>query len=149
MTTIEDGVRAWARGIYPVEAGAELLIRQRRTIYDGAPWLTEQESSYAPARSRMVAIDVGALLEGTGGYSGGERQLIRIAASLLGGPPVDLSEDVPGLDRANIELVLAAIAHANGSHEHCGIRPNTGGGAVSLIRLPSLHPWPDGTRQHA
>jgi hypothetical protein len=75
MITIEDGVRAWARGIYATEAGAELLIRQHRAIHEGAPWLTELEP-FDPAVPRMVAIDIDTLLDGTCGYSGGESRLI-------------------------------------------------------------------------
>jgi len=37
MTAIEDAVRAWVHGIYPTEAGVELLIRGGRAIYEGAP----------------------------------------------------------------------------------------------------------------
>jgi len=53
-----------------------------------------------------------------GALSGGETRLLRIAASLLGGPPVDLSRNLAGLDREHLQLVLDAIAHAGGSHEH-------------------------------
>jgi len=34
------------------------------------------------------------------------------------GVPVDLADAVTGLDRHNLALVLAALSHANGSHEH-------------------------------
>lgn len=50
--------------------------------------------------------------------SGGETRLLRIAASLLGGPPVDLSSNLAGLDREHLQRVLVAIAHAGGGHEH-------------------------------
>lgn len=36
---VVEGVCAWAKGAYPLEAGVELLIRQGRAIYVGAPWL--------------------------------------------------------------------------------------------------------------
>ena len=83
--------------------------------------------------------------------SGGEARLLRIAASLLGGDPVLLYEAVPGLDREHVQLVLAAIAHANGSHEHSGPpmpdpdgRYRTSDGTrMSFARLGSLYPWPD------
>lgn len=40
MTTpTADALRAWAKGIYPTEAGVELLIRSGRAVYDGAPWI--------------------------------------------------------------------------------------------------------------
>ncbi len=134
-TTTADALRAWAKGIYPSEAGVELLIRSGRAVYDGAPWITRDGD--------MAWIDVDALLRETGAWSGGERRLVRIAASLLGGPAVDLSEDVPGLDRANADLVLAAIAHANGSHEHSGVDYDDNGQPTGFSARPTLYPWPE------
>lgn len=69
---------------------------------------------------------------------------MRIAASLLSGPPVDLAEDVPGLDRHNAALVLAAIAHANGSHESSDMTFDTDGKPAGFHALGSLHPWLEG-----
>ena len=77
-TTTADALRAWAKGIYPTEAGVELLIRSGRAVSDGAPWITRDGD--------MAWIDVDELLRETGAWSGGERRLVRIAASLLGGP---------------------------------------------------------------
>lgn len=82
--------------------------------------------------------------------SGGETRLLRIAASLLDGPPVDLSRNLAGLDRLHIQLALAAVAHASGSHEHSGpLIPDLQGRHVdragvrmSFQRLGSLYPWP-------
>ena len=109
-TTTADALRAWAKGIYPTEAGVELLIRSGRAVSDGAPWITRDGD---------------------------------MAASLLGGPAVDLSEDVPGLDRQAAALVLAAIAHANGSHEHSEIQFNEDGTPRGFSRVPTLYPWPE------
>ena len=142
MSELDEALRRWAKGIYPSEAGVELLIRQGRAIYEGAPWLIETDWAEV-GRERMVALDVDQLLDGTGGYSGGESRVIRIAVSLLGGPAVNLNEDVPGLDRERTALVLAAIAHANGSHEHSGVRFNDDGTPAGFTRLTSLYPWPE------
>lgn len=148
-TELEDAVRAWAEGIYSTEAGVELLIRQGKAIRKGAPWLDEFEP--IGDRPRMVAINVDELLDGTGGWSGGERRIVRIAASLLGGPAVELHEDLPGLDRAALHLVLAAIAHANGSHEHSvmifddnGTPARTEAGGLAFDHPGALYPWPEG-----
>jgi len=63
----------------------------------------------------VAALDAGTL---TGG-SGSDNRVLRIAASLSElGVPVDLADAVTGLDRHNLALVLAALSHANGSHEH-------------------------------
>lgn len=90
----------------------------------------------------MVAIDVDELLDGTGAWSGGELRIVRIAASLLGGPADDLSEEIPGIDRQNAALVLAAIAHANGSHEHGAITFDADGAPHRAPNPGSLYPWP-------
>lgn len=137
MTTINEALRAWACGIYPTEAGVELLIRSGPSVYEGAPWITRDGD--------IAWIDVDELLRESGTWSGGERRMVRIAASLLGGPAVDLSEDVPGLDRELADLVLAAIAHANGSHEHGGIDFNEDGTPRGISRRTTLYPWPEST----
>ena len=80
----------------------------------------------------------------TGHLSGGEQRLLRIVASLAGGEPVSLADNIPGLDRELTYLVLAALAHAGGTHEHPDIRvDHQRGVAAQYGRLPSLHPWPD------
>lgn len=140
MTSIEEATRAWAKGIYPVEAGVELLIRHGKAIYEKAPWLEVAESLGAD-RPRMAAVNVDQLLEHTGAWSGSERRIVRIAASLINGTPVDLNEDLPGLDRKNLARVLAAIAHANGSHEHSEFAHDDKGAPDGFRRLPSLYPW--------
>ena len=115
------------------EAGVEFLIRQGKAIREGAPWL-------AP-HGNIVAIDVDRLLDAAGAWSGGERRVATIAASLIGGPAVDLSEVIPGLDRGNATLVLAAIAHANGSHEH-SVCFNDESVPVGFFQEATLYPWP-------
>ena len=134
MTSITEDVRAWARGIWPSEAGVELLIRSGHVVYDGAPWIIR--------RGDLASIDTAVLLEASQPWSGSERKLVRIAASLLGGPAVDLSEDISGIDRESVALVLAVIAHATGSHEDSGIEigPDE---TLAFSHLPSLFPWPD------
>lgn len=117
------GLRHWAKGNYALEAGVELLIRPFHGRFAGAwqPWVEPGDGDGVwwidPEK-----FDIGAL-------SGGERRLLSVAESLLGGQPVDLAEALPGMDRECVELVLAAVSHASGSHEHYG------------AGIP-LHPWP-------
>ena len=67
----------------------------------------------------------------------------RIAASLLGGPPVDLSRNIAGLDREHLRFVLAAIDHAGGGNEPDGWPEpcsdhhydDTGGITIRTMRL--------------
>ena len=65
---------------------------------------------------------LGRILDGERGSnilaaSGGELRVLRLAHSLVAG---ELGATIPSLDRDAMALVLAALAHANGSHEHSG-----------------------------
>ncbi|WP_336029211.1 hypothetical protein [Geodermatophilus sp. FMUSA9-8] len=84
----------------------------------------------------------GALRIGTITGRSSDQQVLRAAASIADGHPVDLGDLAAGLDRHALTLVLAAIAHAAGSHEHHHI-PRAVGGVPKLgDRLPPLVPWP-------
>jgi len=65
--------------------------------------------------------------------------VLRVAASLADGRPVDLAEVAVALDRRTLGLVLAALAHAAGSHDHCA---PAGHGADTDLRLGPLIAWP-------
>jgi len=81
----------------------------------------------------VAALDAGPL---TGG-SGSENRVRRVAASLSGlGVPVGLSDAVTGLDRDNLALVLAAIFHANGSHQHKDDAAERAAGGVPRVIRP-------------
>lgn len=140
MSELEDAVRRWAQGVYPVEAGAELLIRQGKAIRENAPWLQEIGPE---GGQRMVAIDTDMLWDKSGAWSGGEQRVVNIALSLLNSEfTVKLHNAVSGLDAVHVELVLAAIAHAAGSHEAC--RPIIDDGNLTGYTEPvSAHPWPE------
>ena len=90
-------------------AGAELMLR----AFDGRfarpswPWIVTEPDG-------RVWVDAGAL-------SGGERRVLAMVAALLDETPVDVVDVVTGLDRANLHLVLATLAHAAGSHEHADV----------------------------
>ncbi len=140
MSVNHVGLRAWAQGTYPSEAAVELLVgfAGGRFATPGYPWIQpcEQPGMWWLDSSRIGDDTIGAL-------SGGEQRVLRIVSSLAGGEPVDLSESLTGLDRPTTGLVLAAVAHAAGSHEQADIRIDRERGvAVLQGRLPSLHPWP-------
>lgn len=128
--TTADYLRAWARGLYPLEAGVELLCRSfyGRFALATCPWVVWQDTYDEPRQGVWVDADLLHEAATTGPYSGGERRVLLIVASLLSSEcQVALVSVLPGLDRHHLDLVLAAIAHASGSHEQ---------GA------PSLYPWP-------
>lgn len=92
----------------------ELLLRSfgGRFANHGYPWVRLDDG--------VTWIDWTQLTgDNTAAYSGGERGLLAIAASL---GPVGLANAVTALDAIRTELVLAAVAHATG--------------------IGALHPWP-------
>ncbi|MBT2538799.1 hypothetical protein [Arthrobacter sp. ISL-69] len=142
--THADDLRAWAKGSYNLEAATELLIRAfgGRFAAKGNPWI---HTSATPAGPHQVQawIDFEAIPEQAGMLSGGERRFLLLAASLAENVQVVLGDVVPGLDRGNLALVLAAIAHAGGSHEHSDIRTDPDGSMIIAGGyLDSLYPWP-------
>ena len=133
-TTLADRLRAWAKGIYAHEAGVELLIRHGKAIYEGAPWINDD--------GELAWLDTGALLDGCGAWSGGEQRIVHLAVSLIGDERVDLAEVLSGNDRHTTALVLAAIAHASGTHEATEVQ-FTADGRHRLTRPGTLYAWPD------
>lgn len=132
--TIEDLaalLRANAKGLYPVEAATELLIRSgvwlRRAGFRVAcveVWGPTEEHPHHEVGAHINWEIVGEAMaayaagqpvpEWIGVCSGGERHLIQIAHDIAAGP----MSDVSGLDRSAAALVLAAVSHAAGAHAH-------------------------------
>lgn len=142
--THADDLRAWARGSYTTEAATELLLKAfgGRFAAPGNPWVHTARTS-EEGYQENAWIDFASIPDEAGALSGGERRFLLLAASLAEDVPVVLGDLVPGLDRENLDLVLAAIAHAGGSHQHSDIRIQEDG-SMTLGKgyLDSLHPWP-------
>ena len=140
MSITFAGLRSWAKGLYPLEAAVEILVRAfgGRFADPGQPWIQPCD------QPGWWWLDVTMLVDDQIGHlSGGEQRVLRIVASLAGGAPVSLSDNLPGLDRELTDLVLAGLAHASGSHEHPDLHiDHARGVAVLNGRLPSLHSWP-------
>lgn len=132
---LEQGLRAWARGITSVVAGVELLIRHERAVYPRAPWIREYDNG-------LSEIDTDRLLEETGAHSAGEQRIFKIAASLIGGHPVDLSDALCGLDHKHADLVLAAVASAAGFDDTTTSFDFDEEGHPHRVQLPGLYGWP-------
>ncbi len=110
-------LRAWARGIYPDEAGVELLIGHsvflHRADFTARFIDTPASSDDIPLAvidwpAAITALDAGLPC------SGGEQRMLRLAASLAGGIPVNLRDALTGIDDRGIKLVIQAILHASG-----------------------------------
>lgn len=137
MTDTHQALRDWAKGSYPSEAATELLLRgfEGRFAQPGREWILNDDWGH-------LSIDFEAIPENLGGLSGREERFLRIVASLSGACEVNLADNISGLDRKVLDLVLAAIAHAGGSHEHVEvIIGDDGTGTYSSVG--TLHAWPD------
>jgi hypothetical protein len=134
---LTETLRGWARGMHTTEAGTELLLRFAggRFARLSQPWVVQEGAA--------VWVNAQALVDNLGPLSGGERRVLAIVASLLDAAhTVSLGDVLPGLDREALDLVLAALAHAAGSHQQNGVEVDDNGLPVAFPQLPSLHPWP-------
>ncbi|WP_200939163.1 hypothetical protein [Modestobacter sp. Leaf380] len=155
-TDLENALLRTAVGDYAAEAAVLLLANAGHWLpqlaaagliavdYDDDP--TGPPTGQAPgvgwASVTWVDIDP-ALRHGRIHGSSGQLRILRAAASIADGQALDLGDVASGLDRQHLQLLLAAIAHTGGSHEHRtqDFYPHTG--AVFLSDpLPSLQSWP-------
>ena len=116
---VPDALRAHAQGLRCLQAAAELLIGH-------AVWLQREDflrhfvhTIPGPAGGTPTAlIDwpevITGLDQGHLPCSGSERRMLRIAASLADGIPVDLRDVLTGLDARNTDLVRDAVTRATG-----------------------------------
>ena len=114
-------LRAHAAGLYPDEAGTELLIRHGGILHrDDFARFIHTGVSISDGTTLMAWIDwdaaLNALHHGQIPLSGGEQRILQLAASIAGGFPVGLRDAIPGLDNQNMKLLITAIRHAAGQH---------------------------------
>ena len=86
----------------------------RRDFFSEAIEIIEDTPSDAPMAFVDWTAAVGALDSGRLGCSSSEAQVLRIAASIAEGIPVDLRDVMCGLDGANARRVAGALVHAAG-----------------------------------
>jgi hypothetical protein len=117
---LHQALRACAAGIYPAEAGVDLLIGHDTWLHrrDFTSPFMHTGVSLADGVTAMAEIDwtaaITALDAGDLPCSGGERRILRLAASIADGIPLGLRDTLTGIDHRNIELVITAILHAWG-----------------------------------
>ena len=121
LPALATALRAQAQGLYYLEATAELLVSHRSFLHrnDFTGRFIHRGTSITDGVTEMAEIDwpaaIAALNGGELPCSGGEHRILRIAASLAAGVPVDLRNAVTGLDHRNINLVITAVLHASGA----------------------------------
>ncbi len=132
--------RCCANGSLPLEASIELLIRafDGRFARSNQPWIPVESNGATWLDDQFLASSLG-------GLSGGERLVLTVVAALAdttGARRIDLADVVAGIDRDHLDFVLAALAHAGGSHQHSRLVPTGNRTAHHLEELAMLHPWP-------
>jgi hypothetical protein len=117
MTTssLTAALRSGAEGLYALEAAVGLIIAQESWLArdDFAPFI--HYGAGTAAIDWQAAIDV--LHAGGLPCSGGERRILRLAASLACDIPAGLGEAITGIDDRNVGLLVKAILHASGRRQ--------------------------------
>jgi hypothetical protein len=112
-------LRASAAGLLAPEAAVNLLIGHRYWLtrpdfaaeyIDTFPGITDGTAMAAVCWPEAVA----ALDRGQLAGSGSENRILRLAASLADGIPLDLQDALSSLDDTNLQHVVTAIRHAAG-----------------------------------
>jgi len=146
LVDLENALLRAAVGDYALEAAVLLLVN--------ADWLPQLQSAGLIA----IALDGdadggpwaavqwadldGALRTGAITGTGGRRRLLRAAAGLADGQPVDLADLTAGVDRPELVLLLAAVAHAAGSHEQADVLRGADGVPAGRRALGPVIGWP-------
>ena len=120
-------LRIDAYGMLCAEAAAEILIGHRSWlrrddfidgfIRSGWDLASDTPMAYLDWPAAVTAINTATLA-----CSSSEAQILRIAASIAEGIPVDLQENITSLDSHNTNLVTRAVIHAAGHRR----QPNLG-----------------------
>ena len=124
-TYFEDlaaALRVWAKGLLSIEAAVVLLIGHRLWLYRGGfREIAVEFGSEAFSGRVMAAVGfeavAGALQAGELPCASSEGQVLRLAANIAAGVPVDPGGAVPGLDAADAGLAVGAVLHAAGHRD--------------------------------
>jgi hypothetical protein len=115
---LSAALQAAAAGIHPDEAAAGLIVSHGSFLTRNDFARHIETAACISDGTPMAWIDWDAVIAALNGSrlpaSGGEKRIVRIAASLAVGHPVSLRDVIPGLDPRNLDLVTTAIRRAAG-----------------------------------
>ncbi len=116
-TSLAAALRACASDIHALEAGVGLLIAHGTFLHRVD--FTSRFLLHGTAGMAAVDWDAAtvALTAGELPCSGGEQRILRLAASLAGGIPVELNDTVTGFDQHNTQRLVTAIRRASGQRQ--------------------------------
>ena len=106
-TTLAERLVNSAKGYYPAESAALIITQAIRGILPDklAPAINDH-----PDVGRAF-IDWEHAVEISGAFSGGERRIINLAASLASPHNINAGDVLSGLDDTNARIVLEGLAH--------------------------------------
>jgi hypothetical protein len=118
LVRLTAAVRAGAAGLYSLEAACELVISTGWLRRDDFARFISTGTSLTDGVTELAHIDWQAVItsrdSGHLPCSGGENRILRLAASIAAGIPVDLNDALSGLEQASINRVVCAVRRANG-----------------------------------
>ncbi len=125
MTTIQPrepglagAVRAGAAGLYCLEAACDLIISSGWLHRDDFTRFVSIVTSITDGVTELAHIDWQSVISrrdaGLLPCGSGENRILRLAASIAAGIPVDHNDALCGLGQASITLVVRAVRHPNG-----------------------------------
>jgi hypothetical protein len=123
--------------MYETEAAVELLIRAfgGRFASTTYPWVGESAAG-------SLWLEADRISGNTDHLSGGEQRVLAIVQALAtAGAMWNIGGILAGVDREHLALILAAFAHAGGSHEQVHVHVTANG--MSYLGLPALVGWPE------
>jgi ADP-ribose pyrophosphatase YjhB (NUDIX family) len=113
-------LRTSAYGLHAAQAGTELLIAHAawlhrsdfcdRFVHLATSLTDDSDIAVVDWPAAITALDTGDLA-----CSGGEGRMLRLAASLIDGIPINLGDALVGLDSRNLDRVGQAVRHI---HDH-------------------------------
>lgn len=115
---LPGALRAGAAGLYSLEAACDLVIGSGWLHRDDFSCFVTTVTSITDGVTELAHIDWQAVIAsrdaGRLPCGSAENRLLRMAASIAAGIPVDLNQALCGLDQSSIALVVRAVRHANG-----------------------------------
>jgi hypothetical protein len=115
---LAGAVRAGAAGLYSLEAACDLVISAGWLHRDDFGCFVSTVTSITDGTTELAHIDWQSVISSRdAGHlpcGSAENRILRLAASIAAGIPVDLNKALCGLDQASISLVVRAVRHANG-----------------------------------
>lgn len=115
---LASAVRVGAAGLYALEAACDLVINAGWLQRDDFSCFVSTGTSLTNGVTELAHIDWQSVISsrdaGLLPCGSGENRILRLAASIAAGIPVDLNDALSGLDRSSIALVVRAVRHANG-----------------------------------